>query len=199
MKILLEVFAVIAVLDFVVIAGLFVGHAYHKRKYQRSKSAQPDLDQILTEMLAEAEPELSGEPDTGFSTYLLSIENNEAFVIRLDGEANVTGQTSLGDAETTEQADALAGAAGWRAADDWSFEGGEPMVGLVPKPITAAFVATSEIKPDEAVALAQKVGLVEVLSVLKQEVLADEGKVRVYFSASKPRGWVDSEIAFGWE
>jgi len=195
MKILFEVFAVIAVLDFVVIAGLFVGHAYHERKYQHSKSAQPDLDQILTEMLAEAEPELSGEPDTGFSTYLLSIENNEAFVIRLDGEANVTGQTSLGDAETTEQADALAGAAGWRAAGDWSFEGGEPMVGLVPKLLVAAFVSSSEIDPYEAVEMARKAGLPEVQAVVKQEISADEGKVRVYFTARKPRGWVDSEIA----
>jgi hypothetical protein len=195
MKILLEVFAVITVLDFVVIAGLFVGHAYHERKYQRSKSAHPDLDQILTEMLAEAEPDLSGEPDTGFSTYLLSIENNEAFVIRLDGEANVTGQTSLGDAETTEQADALADAAGWRAAGDWSFEGGEPMVGLVPKLLVAAFVSSSEIDPYEAVEMARKAGLPEVQAVVKQEISADEGKVRVYFTARKPRGWVDSEIA----
>lgn len=195
MKLFLEVLAVITVLDFVVIAGLFVGHAYHERKYQRSKSAQPDLDQILTEMLAEAEPELSGEPDTGFSTYLLSIENNEAFVIRLDGEANVTGQTSLGDAETTEQADALAGAAGWRAAGDWSFEGGEPMVGLVPKLLVAAFVSSSEIDPYEAVEMARRAGLPEVQAVVKQEISADEGKVRVYFTARKPRGWVDSEIA----
>lgn len=195
MKLFLEGFAILAVVDFVVIAGLFMGNAYHERKYQRSKSAQPDLDQILNEMLAEAEQELPSEIHTGFSTYLLSIENNEAFVIRLDDEANVTGQTSLGDAETTEQADVLAGAAGWRAAGEWSFEAGEPMVGLVPKLIVAAFVSSSEIDPYEAVEMARNAGLPEVQAVVKQEISADEGKVRVYFTARKPRGWVDSEIA----
>jgi len=184
----------IVCLNAVVVVVLFVAPAYHAYKRRKALRTTSDLDQILAEMEMPAEDETPSQKSS-VTDYILAIEDDYASVIRLDGDANVTAQTILGEATSVAEAEVVALAAGWQLSGLWSYEGGEPMVDIVPKLLVAAFVGSSEIDPYEAVEMARKAGLPEVQAVVKQEISADEGKVRVYFSASKPRGWVDSEIA----
>jgi len=189
MGILLDIIFGIISINILWIGMFVVAHWYYKikarragKKIQNSTAPEPTV----------SEP--SSEPDTGISTYLLAIENYGASIIRLGEDGWVTAQTYLGDAENEVEAEVLAKQAGWRVEGDWSAEADINTVSVVPKLAAASFVASSEIEPEKALFMAKLAGMTEVVSVVKQEVLADDGKVVVYFSVGIPQGWVDSEI-----
>lgn len=195
MKPFLEGFAILVVVDFVVIAVLFIGNAYHERKYQRherkyqrSKSAQPDLDDIIALFSTESE----ADEVQAVSGYVLELNATEANVLRLGDNGIVTAITLLGPAENAADAETLAGICGWQTASEWA-DGETAFASIVPKPISVAFVGTSEILPDDAVRMARNAG-VEVVDYISQRVEEAEGKTYISFSVDKPRGWVDSEI-----
>jgi hypothetical protein len=187
MKLFLEIVITLVALNVAVVLVLVIGNAIHERRRRGGSEMQaPDIDDIIATLTEEVE---EGAVVRG---YVLELARGEASVLRLGDNGIVNAITLLGPAENAADAETLAGICGWQTASEWA-DGETAFASIVPKPISVAFVGTSEIFPDDAVRMARNAG-VEVVDYISQRVEEAEGKTYVSFSVDKPRGWVDSEI-----
>jgi hypothetical protein len=184
MKLFLEIVITLVALNVAVVLVLVIGNAIHERRRRGGSEMQaPDIDDIIATLTEEA------EEDAVVRGYVLELARGEASVLRLGDNGIVNAITLLGPAESTADAETLAGICGWQTDGDWVND----IASIVPKAISVAFVGISEIAPDDAVRMARNAG-VEVIDYISQRVEEAEGKTYISFSVPKPRGWVDSEI-----
>ena len=184
------VLGVIAINILFVLMFVFASWYYKIKAKLRGKKHSEMPDQAVDE----ATPIVAPAYLTADYYITASDDHTHAIVIGTDETGTVVSETPLGEADSLAEVLALAKAQGWKVADGVD-PANDIYIEIVPAPLRVRIVGQTEPYGEaEAIAIAEKANLKDIIGVISQQVDEAEGTLVIEFAVSKPQGWVDTEI-----